>query len=56
MRLTLNKETLVELSQTELGNVLGAAATVKTICDRPTLRVTCGSEVDACLTAQACTL
>ena len=57
MRLTLKKETLAELTAAELSHVVGAdAPTVKDICTRPTLTLTCGSEVDACITAQACTL
>ncbi|HEU0131048.1 MAG TPA: hypothetical protein VFQ85_08670 [Mycobacteriales bacterium] len=54
--LTLKKETLVELTAGELTSVVGAAAlTLKTNCG-PTLSLTCGSEIDACITAQACTI
>ena len=55
-KLILKKETLVELSTVELTNVVGAAPTLKTFCDGPTFSLTCGSEVDACITAQGCTL
>lgn len=50
--LTLKKETLVELTPAELTSVVGAAATLK---DCKTLSLTCGSEIDACLTARGCT-
>lgn len=53
--LTLKKETLTELTTAELTNVVGAAATVGKLCDGPTLSLTCGSEVDACVTARGCT-
>jgi hypothetical protein len=55
-KLTLKKETLVELTTTELTAVVGAAATVGKLCTGPTLTLTCGSAIDACLTAQGCTL
>lgn len=55
-KLTLNKETLVELTVDELTGVVGGAPTVGKFCDGPTLSLTCTSAVDACLTAQACTL
>jgi hypothetical protein len=55
-KLTLKKETLVELTTVELTQVVGAAATVGKVCDGPTLTLTCGSAVDACLTARGCTL
>ena len=54
-KLTLKKETLVELTTVELTSVVGAAPTLKTACG-PTLSLTCWSEIDACITAQACTL
>jgi len=53
--LTLKKETLLELTPAELTSVVGAAATLKTDCG-PTLSLTCGSEIDACITARGCTL
>ena len=55
-KLTLNKETLADLTTDELTSVVGGAPTVKDVCGRPTLTLTCTSAVDACLTAQACTL
>lgn len=52
--LVLNKETLAELTTTELTGVVGAAApTLKELCGR-TLSLTCYSEIDGCITAQAC--
>jgi hypothetical protein len=54
-KLTLKKETLVELTTVELTGVVGGAPTVKDLCGGPTLSLTCGSAVDACITAQACT-
>ncbi len=54
-KLTLKKETLVELTTAELTGVVGAAASLKTDCG-PTLSLTCGSEIDACITARGCTL
>ena len=51
-RLTLKKETLTELTTAELSSVLGAAPTRDT-CG-PTLSLTCGSEIDACLSAHRC--
>lgn len=53
-KLTLKKETLVELTSAELTTVVGAAATVAALCTRPTLTLTCTSAVDACITAQIC--
>ena len=55
-KLTLKKETLVELTTDELTTVVGAAPTVKDFCGQPTLSLTCGSEIDACITARGCTL
>jgi hypothetical protein len=55
-KLTLKKDTLVELTTDELAGVVGGAPTVKDICGRPTLTLTCTSAVDACITAQACTI
>ena len=55
-KLTLKKETLVELTTVELTGVVGAAATVGKFCDGPTFSLTCGSEIDACITARGCTL
>jgi hypothetical protein len=55
-KLTLKKDTLVELTTVELTNVVGGALTVKDACTRPTLSLTCGSEIDACITARGCTL
>ena len=55
-KLTLKKETLAELSAAELTSVVGAAPTLKDLCDGPTFSLTCGSEVDACITARGCTL
>ena len=55
-KLTLKKETLAELTSAELTSVIGGAPTVKDMCGGPTLSLTCGSEVDACLTARGCTL
>ena len=55
-KLTLKKETLVELTPDELTTVVGAAPTVKDFCGQPTLSLTCGSEIDACITARGCTL
>ena len=52
-KLTLKKETLTELTPAELTSVVGAAATTKA-CG-PTMSLTCGSEIDACLTARGCT-
>lgn len=52
-KLTLTKETLVELTAADLTGVVGAAVTLKTACG-PTLTLTCWSEVDACVTAQIC--
>jgi hypothetical protein len=54
-KLTLNKETLAELTPDELTSVLGGAPTVGKVCGGPTLSLTCTSAVDACITAQACT-
>lgn len=54
-KLTLSKETLIELTTVELTNVVGAAPTVKAYCGQ-TLTLTCWSEIDGCLTAQACGL
>ena len=53
-KLVLKKETLAELTTAELTSVVGAAATVKTFCEK-TLSLTCGSEIDACVTARGCT-
>lgn len=53
-KLSLKKETLAELTTAELTSVIGAAPTLKTDCG-PTLSLTCGSEVDACITARGCT-
>jgi hypothetical protein len=53
-RLTLKKEALVELTSDDLANVIGAAIT-QDGC-KPTLSLTCGSEIDACITARGCTL
>lgn len=53
--LTLKKETLTELTTAELSSVLGAAPATTKACG-PTLSLTCGSEIDACLTARGCTL
>ena len=55
-RLTLKKETLVELSTTDLTQVVGAALTVQDRCGQKTLSLVCGSEIDACITARGCTL
>ncbi len=52
-KLSLTKETLVELTATELNDVVGAAITTSGC--KPTLSLTCGSEVDACITARGCT-
>ena len=54
--LTLKKETLADLSAVELTNVVGAAATLGDLCGRPTFTLTCGSQIDACITAQICGL
>ena len=54
-KLTLKKETLVELSSDELTSIVGAAPTVLAACG-PTLTLTCWSEIDGCITAQACGL
>ncbi len=55
-KLTLKKETLVELSTAELTHVAGAAVpTVLNLCGK-TFTLTCWSEVDGCITAQACGL
>jgi hypothetical protein len=55
-KLTLKKETLAELTTAELTSVVGAAAaTLKVDCGE-TLSLTCGSEVDACVTARGCWL
>ncbi|HVF04320.1 MAG TPA: class I lanthipeptide [Frankiaceae bacterium] len=51
-KLTLNKETLVELTTGELGSVVGGA-TIGNLCG-PTLTLTCWSEIDGCVTAQIC--
>lgn len=51
-KLTLTKEALGELTTADLADVVGAAATPS--C-QPTLSLTCGSEIDACLTARGCT-
>jgi hypothetical protein len=53
-KLTLKKETLVELTAADLTTVVGAALSLKTNCG-PTLSLTCGSEIDACITAWNCT-
>jgi hypothetical protein len=53
-KLTLKKETLAELSTSELTSVVGAALTLKT-CG-PTTSLYCGSAYDACITARGCTL
>jgi hypothetical protein len=53
-KLTLKKETLTELTTAELAGLVGAAATL-TACG-PTLSLTCGSEIDACVTARGCTV
>lgn len=55
-KLTLKKETLAELTAVELTRVIGGAPTVKDVCQGPTFTLTCGSEVDACVTARGCTL
>ncbi len=55
-KLTLKKETVVELTTDELTNVLGGAATKTLKTCEPTLSLTCGSEIDACLTARGCTM
>ena len=55
-KLTLKKETLAELSAAELTSVVGGAPTLKDFCQGPTLSLTCGSEIDACITARGCTL
>ncbi|HWL36120.1 MAG TPA: hypothetical protein VNQ77_07985 [Frankiaceae bacterium] len=55
-KLTLKKETLAELTTVELTRVVGAAPTLKDLCQGPTFSLTCGSEVDACITARGCTL
>ena len=55
-KLTLKKETLVELSTAELTHVVGAALTVQDRCGQKTLSLVCGSEIDACITARGCTL
>ncbi|HEX8002441.1 MAG TPA: class I lanthipeptide [Mycobacteriales bacterium] len=56
-KLTLKKDTLAELTSAELTEVVGAAAqTLGKLCDGPTLSLTCGSEIDACITARGCTL
>ena len=55
-KLTLKKETLAELTTVELTAVVGAAPTVGRLCTEPTLTLTCWSEIDGCITAQACTL
>lgn len=52
-RLTLKKETLVDLTAAELTGLVGAAPTVGTICG-PTLTLTCWSAIDGCVTAQIC--
>ena len=52
-KLTLKKETLVDLTTAELTGVVGAAPTLLALCG-PTLSLTCWSEVDACVTAQIC--
>lgn len=54
-KLTLKKETLAELTTAELTSVVGAAPTVKDLCGQ-TFTLTCWSEVDGCITAQACTI
>jgi hypothetical protein len=54
-KLTLKKETVVELTTGELGNVVGGAPPTWYDCG-PTLSLTCGSEIDACLTARGCTI
>lgn len=53
-KLTLKKETLVELTAGELTGVVGAA-TLGRLCG-PTLSLTCTSQIDGCLTAQICGL
>ena len=54
--LTLKKETLVELGTDELTSVVGGAVTtVANLCGK-TFTLTCWSEIDGCLTAQACGL
>ena len=55
-KLTLKKETLVQLTADELTSVVGAAPTIKDRCEGPTFSLTCGSEIDACITARGCTL
>jgi hypothetical protein len=55
-KLTLKKETLVELTTSELGNVVGGAPTVGKLCTQPTLTLTCTSAIDGCITAQVCGL
>lgn len=55
-KLTLKKDTLVELTTDELTGVVGGRPTLNDVCGRPTLTLTCTSAVDACLTAQACTI
>ena len=51
--LTLKKETLAELTTAELTRVVGAAPTDPKACGA-TLTLTCGSEIDRCLTARGC--
>ena len=52
-KLTLKKETLVELGTIELTHVVGAALTVANVCGK-TFTLTCWSEIDGCITAQIC--
>ncbi len=52
-KLTLTKETLVELTTDDLIAVVGGA-TLFNLCGGPTFTLTCWSEVDACVTAQIC--
>jgi hypothetical protein len=54
-KLTLKKETLAELTAAELTSVVGAAPPTFYDCG-PTLSLTCGSEIDACITARGCTV
>lgn len=54
-KLVLKKDTLAELTSTELTDVVGGALTVKDWCAGPTLSLTCTSAVDACVTARGCT-
>ena len=54
--LTLKSETLTQLTADELVGVVGAALTIRDNCDGRTFSLTCGSEIDACITARGCTL